>query len=632
MLNTIRDNAGGPAAKILIGVLVMAFAVWGIADIFRGFGSDVVITAGSTEIPAERFNAEYRQRLNEFSERVGQPISPAEGRQYGIDRRVIAQLAGAAVLSEESRALGLSVSDTMVAADIRSDERFHGAFGKFDRQTFELALNQNQISEAAFVDDRREFMTRDQLLTPVTKGAVMPDGLAEAVYEYRFEQRSVRYLILPPDLVAEIAEPSEEEIVAYHQQAALRFTSPETRSFSVLTVKPEDIVPTIAIDEAVLLEQFETRRDEFDKAETRNVIQVPTTDNEKALEIVSRLRGGEKIEDVLAEIGLSIADVVLNDVTIQNFLSTDIANAAFALSDGEISDPVEGPLGPVVLIVTGINPAVPAKFEDVKDEIKSELVNAEATDAVFDLYNKIEDERAGGATLAELAANLSLELITVENITNQGLTVAGPPPANMPAIPGIVAEVFSNDVGIEIAAGELADEGYYWTEVTSVVPAQLKPLEDVRQDVVELWQREQRKVKLDELAQSVVERGNGGESIDALARSFSRAALTSTPMLRRFSNDTFSRLGVNAIFATPMDKFTYALAGFGDSMIVMQVASISTPEVGNGADGLAEIRDTLTEAASDDLISALVVALQEKYQVEVNTGLIDRILSPGTDG
>jgi peptidyl-prolyl cis-trans isomerase D len=632
MLNTIRENAGGPAAKILIGVLVMAFAVWGIADIFRGFSSDVIVTAGSTEIPAERFNAEYRRNLNDLSERIGQPISPAEGRQYGLDRRVIAQLAGAAVLSEEAENLGLAVSNTIVAADIRSDETFHGAFGKFDRQTFELALAQNQISETAFVNDRREFMTRDQLLNSVVAGAATPDGLAEALYEYRYEQRTVRYLVLPPDLVDEIADPSEEEITAYHQQAALRFTTPETRSFSVLMIKPEDIVPTIAIDEAVLLETFEDRRDEFDKPETRNVIQIPSADDEKATEIVTRLRNGDKIEDVLSETGLSIDDVTLSDVTIRNFLSTEIADTAFALEEGEVSDPVEGPLGPVVLIVTGISPAVPAEFEDVKDDIKTELVAGEAADAVFDLYNKIEDERAGGATLAEISNNLGIDLVSIDETTSQGLTAAGPPPANMPAIPTIVSEVFANDVGIEVPAGELADDGYYWIEVTSVSPAALKPLEEVRDDVVDLWKREQRKVKLDELARSLVERGNKGEPIDAMARSFTRAVQTSPAMLRRFSNETFSRIGVNNVFSTPVDDFTYALAGFGDSMVLMQVTTVETPEQGNGTIDLEEIKLALKETASDDLISSLVVALQEKYQVEVNYGLIDQILSPGTDG
>ena len=631
MLNTIRENSGGTLAKILIFLLVAAFAVWGIADIFRGFSSDTILTAGSTEIPAERFNAEYRRRLNDFAERIGQPISPAEGRKYGIDRRVIAQLAGAAVLSEEATALGLAVSNAQVAADIRADEAFFGPFGQFDRQTFELALRQNQISETAFVNDRREFMTRDQLLSAVTAGAVPPEGLAEAVHEYRYEQRAVRYLVLPPDLVEEIADPNEEEIVAYHQQAALRFTKPETRSFAVLTVKPEDIIPTLAIDEAVLLEAFENRRDEFDKPETRNVVQIPSADDAKATEISTRLRDGEKLETVLSAIGLSVEDVTLSDASLSSFLSSDIANAVFALNDGEISDPVDGPLGPVVLVLTGISPAVPAKFEDVREELKTEMLGTEAGDAVFDLYNSIEDERAGGASLAELAANLSIDLIVVEDVTNQGLTVAGPPPADMPDIPTVVAEVFENDVGIEIPAGELDDDGYYWVEVTGVSPAELKPLEEVRDDVVALWKREQRKVQLEILAQSLVERGNKGEPIETIARSFARAVQNSPGMLRRFSNETFSRIGVNNVFSTPIDDFTYALAGFGDSMVLMQVSAISTPEAGNGA-GLAEIQSTLAETASDDLIASLVIALQEKYQVDVNYGLIEQILSPGTDG
>lgn len=632
MLNQLRKSAGGWAARILIALLVVAFGVWGIADIFRGFSDDTVLTAGETEVTAQRFNAEYAQRLDDFSEQIGQYISPQDGRKYGIDRRVLSQLAGGAVLSEEARSLGLAASDEMVATDIRTDRTFFGAFGQFDRQTFELALAQSQISEQIFVDDRRDFLKREQLLSTVSAGATPAAGVAEALYEYRYELRSVRYITLPPDLVENIDDPAEDIIDAYHQQTAIRFTRPETRSFSVLSVRPSDIAPNLAIDEAVLLSAFEDRRGEFDEQETRSVIQIPTPDAATALDISQRLNEGAAIEGVLSELSLSIDDVTLNEVTIQGFLSPDIGKAAFSLEEGKISDPIDGPLGPVVLIVTGIKPAVPAKFEDVRDDIQKELVATQAADAVFDLYNQIEDERAGGSTLQEISASQSLNLVQVTDVTEQGLTVAGPPPANMPSISGLMPLVFDNDIGIEIPAGDLEDDGYFWVEVTGVAPAELKPLEEVRDDVIALWKREKRKTALEELAQTLVERGNLGVSMDTIAAEYGRAALASPLMVRRFNNETFSRVGVTNMFATPANKFTYALAGFGDSIVLMQVAAIETPTPGDDTADLSEIEDSLKTSASDDLIAALVVALQEKYEVEVNYGLLDQLLSPGTGG
>jgi len=257
MLHQLRKTASGWVAYLIIIPLVAAFAVWGIGDILTGFGSDTVLTAGDTEISAQRFNAEYAQRLDDFSDQIGQYVSPQDGRRYGIDRRVLSQLAGSAVLSEEARSLGLAASDEMVATDIRTDETFFGAFGQFDRQTFELALRQNQLSEQVFIADRRDFLTRDQLLSTVTAGATPAAGLAEALYEYRYERRSVRYISLPPDLVENIEDPAEDVLQAYHSQAAIRFTRPETRSFSVVTIRPSDIAPTLAVDEEVLRSEFE---------------------------------------------------------------------------------------------------------------------------------------------------------------------------------------------------------------------------------------------------------------------------------------------------------------------------------------------------------------------------------------
>ncbi|MEQ9519964.1 MAG: SurA N-terminal domain-containing protein [Parvibaculum sp.] len=626
MLNFLRNHASGWVAKILIGLLVMAFAVWGIADVFRGFTNTTILTAGDTEIPADRFAAEYRQRLNEFAERIGQPLSAAEGRKYGIDRRVISQLAGSAVLSEEASDLGIAISDALVAADIRGDENFFGAFGKFDRQTYDMALAQAQISEAAFVNDRREFIARDQLLKAVAEGATVPAGLAEAMYEYQYETRTARYIVLPPDLVSEIEDPAEDVITEYYAQASNRFTKEETRSFAVLTVKPSDIAPTIGVDDAQLLQAFEDRRGLLDKPETRTLIQIPLADAEAAADVSVRLKAGEALETILAEKELSLDDVTLKDVTERGFLSPDIAEKAFSMSVGEVSDAIDGPLAHVVLRVENITAAAPAVFEEHKDEVRKALVEDEAADAVFDLYNTIEDERAGGASLAEIASRFSLEVVTIDEATQTGLTRAGQPPANMPNIPGLIAEVYENDVGIETPANELADGGYYWVEVTGVTPAEVKPLDEVRGQVLDLWKREKRKLLLDELAQSLVERGNAGTSIDALAAEHARAAQASTPMLRRFSNDTFSRIGVNGLFGSPDGGFSYALAGFGDSMVVMQVTKIETPEPGNGTDGLDEIQAALSERAGDDLIASLVTALQEKHVVEVNYGLLDQMI------
>lgn len=626
MLNFLRKHASGWVAKILIGLLVLAFAVWGIADVFRGFTDTTVLTAGNTEVSVDRFAAEYRQRMNEFSERIGQPLTPAEGRQYGIDRRVIAQLAGSAVLSEEASSLGLAVSDALVAADIRGDENFFGAFGKFDRQTYNLALAQSQISEAAFVNDRRDFMTRDQLLKAVSEGATVPAGLAEAMYEYQYETRTARYIVLPPDLVANVEDPSDEVVADYYEQASNRFTNEETRSFSVLTVRPADIAPTIGVDEAQLEQAFEDRRETLNKPETRTLIQIPLADAETAMNVSERLKAGEALDAILAEKELALEDVTLTDVTERGFLSPGIAEVAFALNVGDVSDAIEGPLAHVVLRLESITEAVPAQFEDHKDTLRAALVEDAAADAVFDLYNKIEDERAGGSSLEEVASRFSLDVVSIDEATRTGLTRAGQPPANMPDIPGIMSEVYDLDVGVESPASDLAEGGYYWVEVTGVTPAQVKPLEDVRAQVVELWKQEKRKVLLDELAQKLVERGNAGESIDALAAEQARVAQTSQPLLRRSSNETFSRIGVNGLFGTPEGGFTYAQAGFGESMVVMQVAKIETPEPGDGTQGLDDIQAALSERAGDDLIAALVVALQEKHVVEVNYGLLDQVI------
>src|SRR5262245_57528070 len=120
--------------------LVASFAIWGIGDIFRGFGRSTVAKIGRTEITNDRSRNLYNDRLQQYSRRLGRPITPEQARILGLDRLVIGQLISEVVLDERARALGLALSDAEVAKQITNDPAFRGPNGQFDRLRFEQTI------------------------------------------------------------------------------------------------------------------------------------------------------------------------------------------------------------------------------------------------------------------------------------------------------------------------------------------------------------------------------------------------------------------------------------------------------------------------------------------------------------
>jgi len=159
MLRGLRNASsnwlGKAVMAAVVGFLVISFAIWGIGDIFRGFGRSTVAKIGRTEISVEQFRNLYNDRLQQYSRQAGRAIGPEQARQLGLDRLVIGQIVSEILLDERARVLGLALSDAEVAKQITADPAFQGLNGQFDRARFEQVIRNAGFTEPRFVAEQR---------------------------------------------------------------------------------------------------------------------------------------------------------------------------------------------------------------------------------------------------------------------------------------------------------------------------------------------------------------------------------------------------------------------------------------------------------------------------------------------
>src|SRR5947209_7936024 len=170
MLRGLRKASTNWLGKVVmaavVGFLVISFAIWGIGDIFRGFGRSTVAKIGGTEITIEQFRTLYNDRLQQYSRQLGRPISMDQARAMGLDRLVLGQIVSEIVLDERARKLGLNLSDADVAKLIAADPAFRGPTGQFDRFTFEQAIHSHGYTVHRYVAGPRRRLLRGRLSCP----------------------------------------------------------------------------------------------------------------------------------------------------------------------------------------------------------------------------------------------------------------------------------------------------------------------------------------------------------------------------------------------------------------------------------------------------------------------------------
>src|ERR1700692_2504640 len=151
---------GKTIMAVVMGVLIISFGVWGIADIFKGFGQSTLATVGHTEISTEQFRQLYTDRLQQIGRQFGRPLTMDQARAFGLDRQVLQQTVAEAALDEEARRLGLGQSDAETMRTILSDPNFKGTNGAFDPARFQATIRQVGFTEQRYIAEQRRVSLR----------------------------------------------------------------------------------------------------------------------------------------------------------------------------------------------------------------------------------------------------------------------------------------------------------------------------------------------------------------------------------------------------------------------------------------------------------------------------------------
>lgn len=627
MLDSMRRGASSWIIKILLGLLIVSFAVWGIGDIFVGGAiNPTVASVGSEKITTSQLLENYQRDVNEMSQRAGRPLTLEQGREFGLFEQSLRQMIARATLSGVASDMTLTISDPLVVEAIRTSPGFRGPTGNFDRIQFENQLRTFGLGEKGYIELVRRDMARDQLIDSVTAGATAPDWMAERLFRYRLEGRVAELIAVTAASMPDPGTPSDEILTAYHTANSGRYMAPEYRAVSYVHLSPEEVAEELAVSEADLKQFYDAHRGAFFVPARKELEQLLYADEAAAKAGREKVVAGAPVADVARETNAVNAGATTLGAIATGDLPPLVALGITPLGEGAVSEPIRSDFGWHVVRVAKATAEQTRSFEDVRAELEQQVKLERASESLFELSNKLQDELAGGASLEEAAQKISLHTKTIAAMDRDGRNPNGQAVAELPEIADALVAMFgARDKEVSDLV-ETSGSGYIVFRIEGITPAVLRPLETMRDVVIADWKIGERNKAAEKRAAELVTRLGEARTMEAVAREANSIVRTTAPLTRQgpLTDPSVSPQLLANLFEAKVGDYLTAPAADGNGYVLARLKEVQEPKA-EGDTRMTGLRRNLETAIANDILAQFETAARKELSVTINRSVVDSI-------
>lgn len=528
MLEFIRNRAQTWIAWVIVALIIVPFALWGIGDYFSGSADNSVAVVNDAKISEREFQEAYFQQQQRMKEMFGDEIDLSVFDDQ-IRQNVIDSLIDQELMIQYANQHGLRISAQQLAMVIQDIDAFK-ADGNFDRATYESALSMQGQSPGYFESRVMRSLLTQQLYLGVAESSIVTDYALDTILRLQKQQREVGYFEIPQArYVAEI-ELSESEIKDYYHDNPAAYSSAEHVEVEYVVLSAAELDTEVKIEDDELKEAYESQKMGMATAEERSashiLIEIPyeasederQDANKRADEVLAKLQAGEDFSQLAkefsndpgsAESGGDLGFFGKGDMV------PEFDAKVFSMAEGELSGLVETEFGFHIIRLDKIKESIIPSFDDVADELRDQLVQ-ERVDSIY--YEKAD-------SLTNLAFEYpdSLDAIVDELglAVQRQQQVARMGGQGLLASPKITTALFSDEVLNERLNSEpieINDDTLVVVRVVDHTPAAILPLEEVREQIVQLLTRQAAQEKAQQTGEAVLQALQDGESAEAIAK------------------------------------------------------------------------------------------------------------------
>jgi peptidyl-prolyl cis-trans isomerase D len=608
MLQSIRERAQGWLAGVIITLICIPFALWGIQQYVGGGGSVVVAEINGEEIGVGAYRQAYQNYRQQIERLIGKSVDVDQLNQERIKLDALNQLVDSEVLRQAAQKSGMRISNRQLAETIQAFPAFQ-VDNKFSNARYEQGLRNLGMSATGFEQQLRRDLLNEQLRQGLLNSSFVTESERKTAAKLRYQTRTVQYATISADPIKESLQISDEDVEAYYNENIASYTTPEMVKIRYLEVSLGDLAKEVPVDDETVAAEYQARLDSFKVPEERYahhiliaVDKVATESEEadarkRAEDLLERLRGGEDFEELAKQFSEDLASKHEGGATgriRRGEMEPQFEAAIFDMQPGEMKL-VQTSFGFHIVRLDEVKPERTKQLDDVREEVRAEIQTERAHDLLYERVDQLANLAFENPDALDAAAEaLGLDIATAGPFSRQGssavdekvqafldsLDVGEDTQASVEAKdeissnPKVLAAAFSPQVLEERQNSDVIEIGpdrFVVLRVQEHLPAAPRPLQDVKEDVSEALRLARATEQARVQGESVLEELRSGQALQQVADAHGlrwerveSVGRTGTELSRIVSRKVFSMVPPSSDQAT----FDGVTAGGGDFVLI----------------------------------------------------------------
>ena len=647
VMHSLREGAfGGFMKYILMSLLalsVLGLVFMDVGNVLKNnVGSTDVARVGSYNISYKKFDKIARLTLSRYN------MTPQQAYEQNFLTDILTNEIRATYMLLEAKALGIKISKKNMQKKIAELVNPSRQEGQTLQQTLDLILRSQGIRENEFVDNIYREMVADLITQSVQAGfdKSTPESMAKDMFLFQNQTRDLEFVAFEEDEIKDVQKPDEERLKSlYDAYKNSKYKIPELRKFDIAYIDDTKIKDKIDISEEKISKTYDENIDEYKVSEQR-VLEQAIAKTKDAAEQIFKLATdkGLSIEKaakkVMGKKALYVPPSPFREDTLMEVIRQPVMDAA----KGDIIGPFKSPIGFHIIKVKEIIPPGTKSYDQVKDSIRKDLLEAEISDRVYDLSTEFDDMLAGGASFDEVNNEIPLNIISLPAMSSTGLDkdqkndvfeksslkTASQDKKDKPVIleEGFALQDAEISRVIEMPSGRFAA-----IFAKEVIEPSFKPFEEVKREIADQFIKDQQRAKNQEMVSAYKQELSSGKTSLAKIAKNSGKKVRKVKKLSLISEASppLQEDHKPIIFQAKIGEYVNLPTESG--MILAHITGFSLPEITKDSQpAIDKIFKVLGNESKDEVFAYYLYFLGDKYPAQINYSLLRQIYGSSEDG
>jgi peptidyl-prolyl cis-trans isomerase D len=629
VLEAIRKHAQGWLAKVILGLIAVTFALFGLDSYMSGDRSGgVVAEVGDVGISREELTREIQGQSDRMREALGPAYDPAVIESADFRKQVLDGLIERKALLQEAQKLKFLAPDAYIASVLGQIPSFQQD-GVFSQPRYEAVLRQNGRTPAQFENELRQAFMLEAITSPISLATFPSNTSLTQIARLVAQQREISWADLPASLVAAEIKLTQADVERYYADNKAEFTDPEQIRADYLVLDIATVAAGIEVSDRAVADYYAANAAQFGQPELRSASHILIA-VDKSADAATRAQAKAKVTELaqtlqkapgrfaeLARTQSQDPGSAAQDGSLGSFgrgmMVKPFEEAVFSMKPNEIRGPVESDFGYHIIRLDGIEAAQTAPLTTVRAAVVDELRKQQAQKVFADLadnFSNLVYENADSLQPAAAAAKLKVQ-------QSGWMTAKGAPTPFIHA--GLSSALFNpesiksrqNTEAIEVQPGTLVA-----ARVAEHRPAQLRPLAEVSASI-------ETRLRAERTAQLLAQRGEA--ALQALAKGEEAGLKWSAfQVVGRQPSAALDAAGAKAVFRVNADKLP-AYTGFARPDGAYRIVRVSRVLEASALDPMlmASIESGVAQAQQRADMKAMTALITAGQKVKIKPNAIE---------